>query len=589
MRSLLPPAQRAVAALAAIAYLFLAAPVFADPLAGYSNYEAFTAQVRELDQSEFLAVRSLVKTAAGREVWLLTVGGSPSEKADAKPAIFVTGQFEPANLAAGELVLRLARELAARADKGDQPTLDLLAKNTFYFVPRPDPDGTEKCFAKPSREPTGNARHTDDDRDFHTGEDPPDDLNGDGWITQMRVAALAGTLIEHPDDPRILIEADPKKNERGKWRLLTEGQDDDRDEQWNEDAADGVALGKNFTFQYKPFQQGTGPNAVSEAETRALVDFLHDRPNIAVVYCISPLDNLFHVWKPNPQAQNERIKRNILSADAPGLEWLAEKYRKQIGGEEPPAASDPGGSFPSWAYYHYGRWSLAGSAWHPPKTAAPAAAPKPGPPQPEPEEGDAPREKPAEPKKPSGEKRGADELSRLYWLEKHKLPGFVDWKPIEHPDFPGKRVEIGGFKPFYLLNPPAAELPALAAKRLEFLTAIPQQLPRLELADLKATALGGGVIRIEATVVNQGYLATMPEMGEVNRIPYPLQIELTGLPEKTVWIDGVQRSRLPRLSGAGGKTERTWLVRVPGDPPASLHLRAWAPAVGEAAGETKIK
>ena len=50
----------------------------------------------------------------------------------------------------------------------------------------------------PFREPAGNARKTDDDRDFEFGEDPPEDLNGDGWITQMRIEARQAPICHIP-------------------------------------------------------------------------------------------------------------------------------------------------------------------------------------------------------------------------------------------------------------------------------------------------------------------------------------------------------------------------------------------------------
>jgi hypothetical protein len=80
----------------------------------------------------------------------------------------------------------------------------------------------------------------------------------------------------------------------------------------------------------------------------------------------------------------------------------------------------------------------------------------------------------------------------------------------------------------------------------------------------------------------------MPEMGRVNGEAYPVWIELT-LPKDTVLIDGHVRTRLPRLEGAGGKAERTWLVRIPGELPKTIDIRAFAPAVGSVSQTIEIK
>ena len=535
-------------------------------LEGYANHEAFSAQVKELDASDLVAVASIGNSVGGRDIWLLTIGTSKTED---KPAIAIVGNVQGSHLAGGEIALRMARKLVEKA-KADEPTRKLLDAHTFYFIPRPDPDGCEKCFAKPLRLRAGNDRKSDDDRDFTFGEDPPDDLNGDGIITMMRIEDETGDYFPHPDDPRVLIQVDAKKNEQGKYRLLVEGKDDDGDEKFNEDPGDGVAFNHNFTFGYKPFQPGTGANAVSEPECRAVADFLLGRPNVAVLFCFTPEDNLFHPWKPDPQLEKARIRTRVLGSDAPLLEYIAGEYRKIHGGSDAPGPPDPSGSFSQWGYFHYGRWSLAARGWWAPKTDPPMEA-KP--------EGEA--------KKPSGEKRGESDINILRWLAKEKLDGFVDWKPVEHPGFPGKKVEVGGIKPFYSLNPPSKELDGLADKHLQFATTLPKWLPKLALIDAKAESLGNGVVRISATAVNLGFLPTMPEMGQVNGEFYPLQIALT-LPKGAELLQGHPRTRLPRLEGSGGKTESTWLLKLGEEKPKQLEIQAWAPAVGRATAKIEL-
>ncbi|MFN0021120.1 MAG: M14 family metallopeptidase [Pirellulaceae bacterium] len=526
-------------------------------LEGYANHEAYSAQVKELDASDLVAVSSLGKSIGGRDVWLLTVGSGKTEE---KPAIAIVGNVQGSHLTGGEIALRMARKLAEKA-KTDEATRKLLEEQTFYFIPRPDPDGCEKSFLRPLRLRAGNDRKTDDDRDFAFGEDPPDDLNGDGIITMMRVEDETGDYFPHPDDARVLIQAEAKKNEKGKYRLLIEGKDDDKDEKFNEDPGDGVAFNHNFTFGYKPFQAGAGANAVSEPECRVVADFLFGRPNVAVLFCFSPEDNLFHTWKPDPDRERDRIRKRILGSDAALIEYIAGEYRKIHGGSDAPGPPDSSGSFSQWGYFHYGRWSFAARGWWVPKTEEP----KP--------EGAA--------KKPSGEKRGESDLNVLRWLAKENLDGFVDWKPVEHPDFPGKKVEVGGFKPFYSLNPPAKDLDGLADKHLQFAAALHQWLPKLALIDAKAEALGSGVYRITATAVNRGFLSTMPEMGQVNGENYPLQIALT-MPKGAELLQGSPRAKLPRLEGSGGKSEKTWLLKLGEEKPRQIEIQAWAPAVGRA-------
>ncbi len=557
--------------------LLLVAPVAGQnpSLNGYLNHEQISAAINKLDDSELAAVRSLGKSAGGREVWLITISQG---KAENKPAIAIVGNVQGSHLVGGELALRMAQQLVEKADK-DEGVKKLLEQVTLYIIPRPDPDTSEKCFAKPYRLPAGNDRKTDDDRDFAFGEDPANDLNDDGFITQLRIEDPAGTLIPHPDDDRVLITADPKKNERGKYRVLTEGIDDDHDEQWNEDAGDGVAFDRNFTFGYKPFTAHTGPNAVSEPECRAVADFLFDRTNIAAVFTFSTDDNLFHPWKPNSQTEKERIRKNILGSDATAVDFIAEAYRKTHGGADAPSPPDPNGAFSRWAYFHYGRWSLNARAWWVPKSA---------PEKKEAAKDDEKKEDKKDEKKPSGEKRGSEQINLLHWLAANKIEGFVEWKEIKHPDFPDQKVEVGGFKPLVDLNPPAAELDKLAEKHRTFIEQLPTWLPKLELRDAKAVSLGGGVFRFTVTAANTGYLPTMPEMASVNGAAHPLQMQVD-LPKEAILLQGTPRSQVNRLAGLTGKTERTWLVRFPKETPGQIKLRLWAPAVGEATATIELK
>jgi len=541
-------------------------------LEGYRDHADFSAAVKKLGDSDLAEVTSLGRSAGGRDVWLITISqGKPA----AKPAIAIVGNVHGSHLAGGELALRMAEQLIANSEIEEGKKM--LERVTLYVIPRPDPDGSEKCFSRPFRVPAGNDRKTDDDRDFAFGEDPPNDLNGDGFITQLRIEDPAGTLMLHPDDPRVLITADPKKSERSKYRMLTEGIDDDHDEQWNEDAGDGVAFDRNFTFNYRPFQPNTGPNAVSEPECRAVADFFFDHPQIAAVFTFSLDDNLFHPWKANSQTEKERIRKNILGSDATAVDYIAEAYRKIHGGSDAPSPPDANGQFSRWSYFHFGRWSLNARGWWVPKTEA-----KKGEDAKEKDEEKKDAEKKEE-KKPSGEKRGSEQINLLNWLAANKIDGFVDWKEIEHPDFPNQKVEVGGFKPLVDLNPPAAELDKLAEKHVTFLQKLPDFLPKLELRDLLVEDLGGNVYRVKVTVANTGYLPTMPEMGGVNGIPHPLQIEIK-LPKDAVYLQGHARSEINRLPGITGKSERTWLFRLPEKLPADFDfkIRAWAPAVGEA-------
>ncbi|MCE9556693.1 MAG: hypothetical protein K8T91_25365 [Planctomycetes bacterium] len=552
-------------------------------LSGYANYKTLAQQVSQLAKSELVTQSSLGRTLGGREIYLLSIGKG---RKDQKPALLVLGNVEAAQLVGSEMAMRIARSLTEKS-AADPATRELLDRFTVYVIPRPNPDGSEKCWEQPLREPTGNKRPTDDDRDGKIGEDGPADLNGDGLITMMRVEDDRGEYIAHPKDPRVMIKADPKKNERGKYRLLVEGRDKDQDEKFSEDGSAGVSFNRNFTFNYPYYQTGAGPHQVSEIETRAVADFAFNHPNIVAVLTFTPEDNLVRPWKPDAGSEGQPAKTRLLTADAAVQDQLAEMYRKLRSDENAPDSPGGAGSFSDWAYFHYGRWSLAARAWWMPKVDAPAAAPEEKKPaDKEVAKGDKSKSSEAAATKPADDSRGADQLVALAWFAKEKIDGFVEFKPIKHPDFPDKTVEVGGFKPLVRLNPSAKQLDDLGQKHASYVLEVLGKFPRIAIRDVKTEPLGAGVHRITVRVANDGLLPTSTEMGRIAQQNYPVQVKME-LPEKTEFLKGAPRMAIDRLEGNGGTAERTWLVRLPNDQPTNASIRVSAPSIGVV--ETKVE
>lgn len=590
------------------ALLALAAPALAEDLpntaggdstalSGYLNFAEFESRLRDLDQSRWAELRGLGKTAEGRDIWLLTVADDPAQQ---RPAILVVGNVHAPHVVGRELALRMAERIVTEADQ-DETVARFLSSYTIYFIACPSPDATEKNIADQSREVAGNATSTDDDRDFQVGEDPPVDLNGDGWITMMRVADPLGTHRPHPTDARVMIPVDPKKNERGEYRLYTESRDADNDKQFGEDGADGVDFNRNFTFNYPYFGRGAGPHQVSEPEARLVADFAFDHPNIAVVLCFSPEDNLFHPWKPDRQKESQRIKTTVLSDDSPYTDYLAEAFRKLHGGKEAPASPAGEGSFSEWAYFHFGRWTFASRAWWIPPAAPPAK-----------QASDTSEESPAadgasgtSPSSPAtgdtaaaeqqpkpldkNDKRGAEELAALAWMAAHAIDGFVDWQRIEHPDFPGEQVEVGGFKPLLRLNPPVKEIDGLVQPHVDFLLQLSDVWPRLEVRDVRVNRLAPGLYDVQCRIVNTGYLPTMPAMGSVNRQWYPIQVTLN-VPAGTRMLEGSRRVSVGRLAGLGGDNDVRWVFQLDSPPtaPSRLSVQALSPTLHPVAVDVEL-
>jgi hypothetical protein len=197
--------------------------------------------------------------------------------------MLVVAGIEGNDLAGTFSVVTWAKTLAGRYEN-DDTIRKLLDTKRIYIFPRLNADAADALFAKPQIERIVSTLPVDEDHDGFSDEDGPDDLNGDGLITWMRVEDPEGEYILDPGDSRLMLKADRAKGEVGTWRYLKEGRDNDHDEAWNEDALGGVNFNRNFPHSYKFFAPDAGVNQVSEVETRALADFVIAHPNIAIAF-----------------------------------------------------------------------------------------------------------------------------------------------------------------------------------------------------------------------------------------------------------------------------------------------------------------
>lgn len=525
----------------------------APSVAQYHSNSELTSRIRELGTKypQLCTVRSLGKTSAGNDIWLISIG---TGNRDSKPAMAVVSGVDGKHIPGRELALGFATRILQNSTKNQ--IRDLLEKMTFYVIPDASPEASSQ-FSSPIRyERSVNSRPTDDDRDFQTDEDPCEDLNGDGLITLIRIKDPAGKYLISSEDERIMAEADLSKGETGSYHVFTEGTDNDKDGKFNEDGAGGVSFNRNFTYNYEEFGAGTGLYPVSEPETKAVADFLFDRFNVYSVITFGPQDNLGQPMKaPDRQTdagrQNQdpdqgftRMQRtkitSIMKSDETINRLVSEKYHSITGLKGSPAPVSEPGNFMEWAYFHYGRYSFSTPGWW------------------------FSYEK--------GKNAGAELLKKSGNEKSSEL--FVPWTVTDHPDFPGKTVEVGGLKPFALINPPADSLPGLIESHYEFITEVAAMHPELEFLDVKTENAGENIFRISLLVHNKGLFATCAEIGDQNIWTRIMRINLEPSKGQTI-LSGSKVQRIRRLLG-DESAEFSWLISGKG----TVRISAGSDAVG---------
>lgn len=555
----------------------------------YHTYSDIEAKLKQLsnDYSNIISLRSHGETLGGKEIWCVTLG---PEKSDSKPAVLIIAGVNGKDLAGTEVTLHFVESVAQGYGKIDSIT-KMLDQTTYYIFPNVNPDASESLFLKPQYARSLNNRPMDLDSDGIVDEDGYDDLNKDGQITWMRITEPGGEWINDNKYPGLLKKSDSGKGETGVYRLLREGFDNDGDGLLNEDEPGGVNFNQNFTFKYKYFTAGSGFHQVSDVETRAVVDFAFAHPNIAAVFSFTPNDNLNHPWEaakgppPKMSGRGRKPIEQVEKKDEPYYSHISEKFKEITGLEDLPGSESGQGAVNEWAYYHFGRWSFSTPTWWPPmisgstdtsKTPADSVS----------KNSEIPKDEVLLNKPGDDSKKSRDQ--RLWdWLQvTNQQNAFIEWEEIKHPDFPNKKVEIGGFKPFASSNPPSDSLSSISKKYYPFLFGLSTWISRIDVQNLKIDNLHDNVYRITLNVVNLGYLATNTHIGIQNKWCPKIKLALN-LTESQQLVSGKVLQFIDQLDGSGGSKEMSWMVM--GKKGDTVNLSIGSPMTGTVQKNVKLE
>lgn len=403
------------------------------------------------------------------------------EPVDSLPECVIIGGVDPRRVYSVEFVLRFAESVAAHSEsyKGFR----------WLFIPSVAPEHYQSV-GRALAARNGNLRPVDEDRDGFTDEDDSEDLNGDGFITSMRVLDPAGEWTTDPDDERVMVRKPVRRDPKAMgWRVFPEGMDDDRDGRWNEDGLGGVKFDRNFPAGFGWFKPESGAEPLSELESRYLAEFLLTRKHAALAFVIGSDDNLSQAWKADPSGPFHAVQ----APDETSYELLHELYKARA---VPPEASEginkDGGSLAPWMYRQLGLWVFATPGWHmsltPPDTSKPAE----------------------EQKRLKGRaaSKNAEVQAHLYAEQQGLSSYYAPWRKVEHPDFPGQTVEVGGLIGWRAWQPSEAALLAAVERQRSFMDTVLQLWPRFEWSKPKVERLGADLFRVRLQAGVYGLLPT---------------------------------------------------------------------------------
>lgn len=418
------------AGFAILGLLALASP--AGAALDYQDYHSFAEVDQQLQEwsrehSREMQILTVGCSAGGRPLYVARIAAPGGGDPDNRPAVFVGANLAGFHNAGTEAALDLIRTLLTAP--ADSAAAQLLGSRTFYVAPALNPDAHDALFATPRGRRAGNAMKVDHDVDGLEGEDPADDLDGNGMITRLRISDPTGGWLADATDPRVLVRADAMEQRPGAWKVVTEGRDDDGDGAYNEDGTDGLWPDQGFPHAFPYSTPTAGPWSSYAPETKALMDFLIGRRNVAVAVVYGPANNLLaapqslggggdlgtqkfqvpsqvaaslgfdpekeytidEIWEVaqyHPFVRQNNVTKDQLQLflgagaatkvdpdDQAYFDKLAEAYKERLKqaslSSDRPGAQYGKGGFTPWLYYQYGAMALELDVWGIPKAEAP--------------------------------------------------------------------------------------------------------------------------------------------------------------------------------------------------------------------------
>jgi len=447
----------------------------------------------ERDYSDLVRLFEIGKTFEDRNLYALEITNHNVGSSESKPAMLFVGPHHGNEIIGAEIALYYAWYLLSNYPT-DSRVKEIVDTRTVYIIPVVNPDGHNLTL---STDVYGRTNNRPMDEDFPPDglldEDPPEDINNDGKVTDMR-----------------LWDATMHKWIYFWW----EGIDNDGDGLFNEDWIGGVDLNRNYDYHWVPYPWH-GEHPFSEPETAAVRDFVMAHPNIATGFDThSGAQLVLYPW-------GDTLEH---SPDFKTYKYLGRIYGEMTGYRDMQSSLlyPVYGGAEDWMYGNQSiiyftnelfgpKWQYGWGSWNNwPKEYPDAEQP---------------------------------------------------WEDVDHPDFPGMQVQVGGWWIFRYYNPPENEIESWAQKNLPMILSLAEITPKIEITEVSVKSLKHNTeIRISATIQNSGFLATSTEQSVLIGTAKPVMVEFRTDPQVEL-VKGNPDTSLGVLQG-GQSVTLDWVVEL---------------------------
>jgi hypothetical protein len=488
---------------------------------------------------------SIGKSLQGRDLRVVEVTNKATGSATKKPGIWIDGNTHSSEVTGSVVCMKTLWHLITNYGK-DPSITELLDSKAVYIMPRVNPDGAEVFLTKPYHMTAAGIPNPS----FQDGEGHYDeDIDGDGKSLFMRIHDPNGDWKKSKKDPRLMIKREADDKEGPFYKVLREGMFLKYKPGKEVTMAPPRFLGgtnRNYPAYWAPGGLplgGAGTYPLEEVEARAIADFWAKHPNLSGMHTFHTSGGLIlRECAVHPDSwfreQDLDIDLAIYKHLAAIGEDLTEYPAISIFDEFTFEDDRPfrRGCATSFFYEHLGAFVFSIELWD------------------------------WEHEIGLGHfrERGGiefsfsrlpeeDQLRELTWIDANYPKAFVPWHKVKHPQL--GEVEVGGIDTKITRRnpPPGRWLEGEVDKVIQFALRHASLLPLLRITEAKSEKVGDGVYKVEAQIVNTGWLPTnVTEVAKRIKRASPVVAEIQ-LPEGAELVIGHEKITLGHLEGHSAK------------------------------------
>ncbi len=476
----------------------------------YYTYEQINQALVELNKAypALTTLQLIGQSDEGRDIWSIILNNPKTGKDSEKPAIYIDGNIHGNEIQASEVALYFVDYVLQNYGKNQKVT-EMLDRVAVYCIPSVNVDGRYHFFneANTSSSNRGLRIPKDDDRDGLFDEDPYDDLDGDGNITQMRKKVEYGEYRLDPSDPRLMIRVE--EGEKGDYIILgSEGLDNDNDGRMDEDGPGYLDGNRNWGFNWRPnyIQSGGGAYPFEGTGVKAIGQFLADHTNILMVWAFHNSGGMF-LRGPNHKGAKEFDRRDIQVLDYLGkhAEKMVPGYQYLVSWKD---LYTTWGDFGDFTESVVGAYTFVGELFQSNTESYRSDTTKPSP----------------------RDKRDEEKMDFNDYLTLGEM--FVEWKPYNHPVY--GEVEIGGWTKFTSRLPQPFMIMDLVHRNAMAVFETAYQLPDISIEIFDTKKLEKDLYQVRVRLVNSKAVSSITYHSVREKIHPQDQILISGKNIKVV-------------------------------------------------------